>query len=70
MSDCAREGNASPDAQKALSATLTTQLARNQSLASCGASGIIFIGFVHEIAGHFTFPWGLSFLGPIGSAPA
>ncbi len=38
-----------------------------QSLASCGAVVIAFIGFTHEVAGDIIFPWGPSFLGgPIG----
>lgn len=38
-----------------------------QSLASCGAVLIAFIGVCHEVAGHIVFPWGKAFLGgPIG----
>lgn len=38
-----------------------------QSLASCGAALIAFIGVCHEFVGPTLFPWGLAFLGgPIG----
>ena len=38
-----------------------------QSLASCGAVLIAFIGVCHEFIGHIVFPWGPSTLGgPIG----
>ena len=38
-----------------------------QSLASCGAALIAFIGVCHESFGHVVFPWGPAlFGGPIG----
>lgn len=38
-----------------------------QSVASCGAVLIAFIGVIHEFAGHVLFPWGPDFLGdPVG----
>jgi hypothetical protein len=38
-----------------------------QSLASCGAVLIAFIGVCHEFIGHIVFPWGPALLGgPIG----
>ena len=38
-----------------------------QSLASCGAALIAFIGVCHESFGHIVFPWGPALLGgPIG----
>src|ERR1041384_8261251 len=38
-----------------------------QSLASCGAALIAFIGVCHEFVGHIVFPWGPATLGgPIG----
>ena len=47
--------------------TIPLPAARYQSLASCGAILIAFIGFCHEVAGHIIFPWGPAFLGgPIG----
>jgi hypothetical protein len=41
--------------------------ARDQSLASCGAVLIAFIGVCHEFAGHIVFPWAPATLGgPVG----
>lgn len=41
--------------------------ALHQSLASCGATLIAFVGVCHEAAGDVIFPWGPAFLGgPIG----
>jgi len=38
-----------------------------QSLASCGAALVAFIGVCHEFIGHIVFPWGPALLGgPIG----
>ncbi len=38
-----------------------------QSLASCGAALITFIGVCHELVGDTLFPWGPPFLGgPVG----
>lgn len=38
-----------------------------QSLASCGAALIAFIGVCHEFVGHVLFPWGPAlFGGPVG----
>ena len=46
---------------------ITRKQALHQSLASCGAVVVAFIGLTHEIAGHVIFPWGPDFLGgPVG----
>ncbi len=38
-----------------------------RSLASCGATIIVFVGIAHEFVGDIVFPWGPSFLGgPVG----
>lgn len=39
--------------------------ARYQSLASCGAALIAFIGVCHEFVGHLLFPWAPALFGPV-----
>lgn len=46
---------------------MSKQEALYQSLASCGAALIAFIGVCHEFIGHIVFPWAPALLGgPIG----
>ena len=46
---------------------MSKQEALYQSLASCGAALIAFIGVCHEFVGHIVFSWGPALLGgPIG----
>lgn len=46
---------------------MSKQEALYQSLASCGAALIIFIGICHGFVGEALFPWGPAFfLGPVG----
>lgn len=46
---------------------MSKEQALYQSLASCGAVLIAFIGVCHEVAGHIVFPWAPAALGgPIG----
>jgi hypothetical protein len=46
---------------------MSQEEARYQSLASCGAVLIAFIGVCHEFIGHIVFPWAPALLGgPVG----
>jgi hypothetical protein len=55
------------DGKRRNGSVVSKEQARYQSLASCGAVLIAFIGVCHEVAGHILFPWGPAALGgPIG----
>jgi hypothetical protein len=62
-----RKGSWSAARRESEELVMSKEEARYQSLASCGATVVAFVGLCHEVAGHIIFPWGPAFLGgPIG----